>query len=247
MDNSYWNQDEKKLDTYNEKAPWWTSRPVLILFVALLVIGILSIVWHALLPNKHQGNVEVPYVKAETDALKTKPDHPGGAEIPHKDKQIYDLISDTPSVKPENETLVPVPEQPAIETKFDTPQELSTTPSSVAVEEVRPMEASEKEPLVIKEDEPAKEAKAPAPAKASGGFRLQLAALGSQKAAEGHIKILKKKYPTLKSLSLNVIKAKVKGKDYYRVQAGNFSTKAQALSACKDIKAKGGACNVVKN
>lgn len=242
MDNSYWNQDEKKLDTYTEKAPWWTSRPVLILFLALVVIGVLSIIWHALLPSKPQGNVEVPYVKAETALIKTKPEHPGGAEIPHKDKQIYDLISDTPSTKTDHETLVPTPEQPVVETKFDNPQELSASAPAVAVEEVNPTPAVAKEPIVIKDEKEA----APAVTASSGNFRLQLAALGSQQAAEGHIKVLKKKYPTLKSLPLNVIKAKVKGKDYYRVQAGNFATKTDALSACKAIKAKGGACNVVK-
>lgn len=236
MDNSYWNQDEKNLEAYEEKAPWWTSRPVLILFLAVVSIAILSVLWHALLPNKPQGNVEVPYVKTETTPIKVRPDHPGGVEIPHKDKRIYDLISDAPTAE-EKETLAPAPEQPLFETKFESPQELLGKPSAITIEDAKPVASEEKSAA-------AEEQKPPLLAK-KGDFRLQLAALGSQKAAEGHIRALKKKHTMLNALSVDVIKAKVKGKDFYRIQAGDFETKEEAFSACKEIKARGGTCNVV--
>jgi septal ring-binding cell division protein DamX len=235
MDNSYWNQDEKNLETYDEKAPWWTSRPVLILFLAVVSIAILSVLWHALLPNKPKGNVEVPYVKAETTPIKVRPEHPGGAEIPHKDKRIYDLISDTPQ-KEEKEVLAPAPEKPMVETKFESPQELLEKP--VALEDAKPATTLKEMPAPVDT--------APSVPLKKGEFRLQLAALGSQKSAEGHIKVLKKKHATLNSLSIDVIKAKVKGKDFYRIQAGDFATKEEAQAVCQGIKSNGGTCNIVK-
>lgn len=260
MSNSYWNLEPKdNFEPEREKSPWWSSRPVLILFLSVVWIAILSILWNALLPGKSDVNVEVPYIKAETGPVKIRPENPGGADIPHKDKQVYDLISDTAPKKRE-EHLAPAPERPEYSTQFENPAELSSTkiPAPAAIESVSEdaeEEISEEEESAKEEEEPSivppksqkKKIEIPLKKTAISGkrYRVQLAALGSQKAAEGHIRILKKRYPSIRPLSAHVVKAHVKGKGFYRVQVGNFSEKQKAMAACKVIKDKGGDCNIV--
>lgn len=258
MSDSYWDKDDQLLEEpHEEKAPWWSSRPVVIVFLAVVSIIILSILWHALLPSKPQGNVEVPYVKAEVNPIKTRPADPGGANIPHKDKMVYDLISNKPAEESKQENLQPKPEKPTYDTKFETPVELSEKKETVAVEEVKPIPAPAKT-ATEKEDTPSKsidvfkdgvgEPKPVAKPKPTGPkakYRIQVAALSSQKAAEGQIKTLKRQHASLKTLPIEVTKGTVKGKTYYRVQAGNFQTRGQALKTCSAIKAKGGQCMIV--
>ena len=254
MSDSYWQKNENLLKNEEEKSPWWSSRPVLIVFLAVVSIIILSILWHALLPSKPQGNVEVPYVKAETGAVKVQPEHPGGAEIPHRDKMVYDLISDSAHKEGKSEVLQPVPEKPLYDTKFENPLELSERKDKIAVEDVKPLTIEEQpaeesleqvsQPVEKSVQEKAKTDKIPdvKPQKVAGKYRVQVASLGSQKAAEGQMRALKKKHASLKSTSLTVIKGSVKGKTVYRVQAGSFQTRDQAMNLCKKIKQEGGQC-----
>jgi hypothetical protein len=265
MSDSYWKKNEEMLENdLAEKAPWWSSRPVLIIFLAVVSIVILSLLWHALLPSKPQGNVDVPYVKAENAPVKVQPENPGGADIPHKDKMVYDLISDSGRKTGAEESLQPAPEKPLYDTKFENPSELSERRDKIAVEDIKPAVMQEpmvesaledpveqpvaleehhvKEEVIDKKEVKKKATPAAAKAKAGGKYRAQVAALASQKAAEGQIRALKKKHASLKSASLNVIKATVKGKTVYRIQTSGFQTRDQAMNLCKKIKAEGGQC-----
>jgi hypothetical protein len=264
MSDSYWKKNEEMLEQdLGEKAPWWSSRPVLIIFLAVVSVVILSLLWHALLPNKPQGNVEVPYIKAENAPVKVQPENPGGADIPHKDKMVYDLISDS-GRKEGAESLQPAPEKPLYDTKFENPSELSERKDKVTVEDIKPVTGEEstledpvEQPVALEEKDVKEvvvdkkgakkkvvsiEEKSKATPKAVGKHRVQVAALASSKAAEGEIKVLKRKYPSMKNVSLNVVKATVKGKTVYRIQTGGFQTRDQALSLCKKIKGEGGQC-----
>ena len=246
MNDSYWDKDEQILEETEEKSPWWSSRPVLIIFLAIVSIVILSFLWHALLPSKPTGNVEVPYVKAETTPIKTRPENPGGADIPHKDKMVYNLISDSSKEEPQKEVLKPAPAKPLYDTKFENPLELSDKKEKVAVEAVTPAVPVKK--IDVFKDKPVAHSVVqtkPEPKKASGKYRVQVGALSSKASAETHIKSLKKKHASLKPHAIEVIKATVNGKTIYRLHAGAFETKALALSACNKVKAGGGQCVVV--
>ncbi len=262
MSDSYWKKNEDLLDNEPvEKAPWWSSRPVLIIFLAIVSIVILSLVWHTLLPSKPQGQTDVPYIKAEAGDVKVKPENPGGADIPHKDKMVYDLISAGKKEGAE-ESLHPAPEKPLYDTKFENPSELSEHKGTV--ENIKPskesLEAPVEQPVTLDADD-VKEKVATAKGikksgkkekhtvektQTTGQYRAQLASLGSQKDAEGYIKTLKKKYKSIKATSLNVVKASVKGKTVYRVQTEGVTSKSEAAAFCKKVKAEGGQCLVTK-
>lgn len=55
---------------------------------------------------------EPPVIKADATPVKVKPDNPGGAEIPDRDKLVYQRMSGTPAAEPKVERLLPAPEAP---------------------------------------------------------------------------------------------------------------------------------------
>jgi hypothetical protein len=86
-----------------------------------------------------------------------------------------------------------------------------------------------------------------APAVASGGYAVQLAAPRSEDEAKGQIRSLQSKYAdALGGASLGVRKADRHGEAIYRVRAGGLS-KADAAAMCAKIKSAGGDCFVAKN
>ncbi|WP_271201133.1 SPOR domain-containing protein [Methylopila turkensis] len=52
---------------------------------------------------------EPPLIKAETEPVKTVPDNPGGAEVPHQNKQIYDRVG---GEEPQKSKVVSRQEEP---------------------------------------------------------------------------------------------------------------------------------------
>ncbi len=55
---------------------------------------------------------EPPVIKADAGPVKVKPENPGGAEIPDRDKLVYQRLSGTPATEPKIERLLPAPEAP---------------------------------------------------------------------------------------------------------------------------------------
>lgn len=55
---------------------------------------------------------EPPVIKADAGPIKVKPENPGGAEIPDRDKLVYQRLSGTPAPEPKIERLLPAPEAP---------------------------------------------------------------------------------------------------------------------------------------
>ena len=81
----------------------------------------------------------------------------------------------------------------------------------------------------------------------TGAFRIQLAAVKTQEAAQAAWKKMMKTHPdVLKGLKLNVVKVD-RGADgaLFRVQGGPFADRAAAESACGKLKQKSQACLVV--
>ena len=88
MNNHVWQDDQPP---YEDKKPWWNSRPLIVVALALVIVLGLSLVWQILSADDGAAN-EVPYISADTTPEKVKPEDAGGEEIPHQDKKIYDLI-----------------------------------------------------------------------------------------------------------------------------------------------------------
>jgi hypothetical protein len=79
------------------------------------------------------------------------------------------------------------------------------------------------------------------------GFSVQLAAEGSQEAAQAKFGRVRGQHSeTLGGLSPNIRSAEVNGRSVYRVRVGNMA-REEAVSLCEKLKADGGSCFVAKN
>lgn len=94
----------------------------------------------------------------------------------------------------------------------------------------------------------AKDAAKSAPAAANGAWRVQIASLRSEDAANRAWTTLRGKHADLfGKMSMRVVKADIKGKGtYYRVQAGPVSDAAAARSLCTKAKQRKIGCIIVR-
>lgn len=80
-------------------------------FLAVIALGLFGIaIWYAYEQGVRRGvQMAPPLIKADTSPIRIKPEIPGGMEVPHQDKTVYDRMSgQTKSV--EVEKLLPPPE-----------------------------------------------------------------------------------------------------------------------------------------
>ncbi len=83
---------------------------VLAVVVSLGVFGF--IVWYAYQQGHKAGSDSVPpIIKADVNPVRVRPESPGGMEVPHQDKLVYDRV-DPDARQPQVERLLPPPEAP---------------------------------------------------------------------------------------------------------------------------------------
>lgn len=107
-----------------------------------------------------------PLLEADAAPTKTRPQDPGGYEVPHQDKLVYERLNAAASAKPGIERLLPPPEQPL--------------PRPVVSPQVPPLQPA---PVVAVADVPAPQPPAPAPTPAADATSRPSAAPGQGTAA----------------------------------------------------------------
>ncbi len=125
-------------------------RRVLPMVVALItLVGFAGIVWYAYDWGQGQvDNARLPVILAEPEPIKSRPESPGGLEVPHQDKLVLNQVVPDPE-KPQVERLLPPPETPRP----------PKSPSAAGVEIAVPPIETAAEPL----DEPTRSAVPPLP------------------------------------------------------------------------------------
>lgn len=150
-----------------------------------------------------------------------------------------DIPAATPQVVKEITTPTPKPAKKVTENKAIVKS--ITTPKEVANKVVEPIA----KPEPVKVIKPTTETVTSTPTPLTKA-RLQLGAFGSQsEALKNWTKFQKSHAPVLGGKRVHVEKATVKGKDYFRVQAYPYGSKAEAEAACVMLKSKGQACFAV--
>lgn len=214
------------------------------------------------------GGGEVPYITAEAGPEKIRPQEAGGMEVPNQDIRVYNQLTGSPDA-PEAEVLLPPPEAPVsppVVAEQQAAAESTEIPSVPApAPDLEPAAGSGEEsagqgtatssdqpqPSV---DEPAVAAVEPVAegepvqtAAVTGAFRIQLAAVKSQDAAQVGWKKMTKTHPdVLGGLTLNVVKVdRSSGGALYRLQAGPFVDRPTAEAACGKLKQKRQDCLVI--
>ncbi|GAB5348182.1 SPOR domain-containing protein [Alteriqipengyuania sp. 357] len=88
---------------------------------------------------------------------------------------------------------------------------------------------------------PARETRTAASALASGSHLVQLGSYGSEADAKRGWAIFAKRFPQISDREQVITRAKVRGRIYYRLSAGNLAA-SSARSLCKTVKASGQGC-----
>lgn len=102
---------------------------------------------------------ELPVIRADERPFKSRPDDPGGLQVPHRDKLVYSRlkgVSETPDV----ERLLPEPERPL------------PPPETVPVPEAAPVPAPTPAPAVAETASAASPPATPSPGEGTGGAEL---------------------------------------------------------------------------
>ena len=204
------------------------------------------------------GGGEVPSVAADAGPEKIRPQQEGGIEVPNQDIRVYNELNGSKPAQ-ESEVLLPPPEAPmtppaATSAEPQTATEATAAPSAPAPAlDVAPAAGTDAQPdetSAAASDEATATVTVALPvqtAATTGAFRIQLAAVKTQDAAQAAWKKMMKTHPdVLKGLKVNVVKVD-RGADgtLFRVQGGPFADRAAAETACSKLKQKSQACLVV--
>jgi cell division protein FtsN len=85
--------------------------PVLTVLAMLIIIAFLGMGWVMYNQGKRDGLSSGPsHLQTETGSIKVAPENPGGLQVPHQDKQVFNTI--TGSAINEPEELLPPAEEP---------------------------------------------------------------------------------------------------------------------------------------
>ncbi len=259
-----------------------TNKTLPILVAVFALLSFVAIVLYAYNKGVKIGSEDTAPLLTPDGMAKILPDDPGGLNIPHKDKLVFNRMNierDDLNV----ERLLPPPEKPArsviTKNKTITEESLSNIPPVPSVIEtpdpskllkrniLKPRQktvndtvadSNRKKPnninndkvklKIITEKNIADEGNKRQPSDGlSKSWRIQISAVRSIAAAKSEWARQQKKHGgLLAKLELEIQKANVKGKIYYRVRGGPLKNIATAKKICAELKAKKTACIIVK-
>jgi len=226
--------------------------------VSLVACGFVAMAIYAYLKREdiRAAQPEPPLVAAPTQALKTRPESPGGLEFPNQDKLVFDLLEGTAPASQVTATVTALSATTsgaAAASSFAdslpnhgeaeaVPPTVSAPASSAVAAAVPSTPTVVAAPPVVSH---AKQAPAPQPAAVAeakpaikeqtktGAWSVQLAAVGSTADAHTTAKRLQAKFAPLKPLNIRVVPAP--GGKRYRVQFSGLASRAAAQAVCDKL------------
>lgn len=106
------------------------------IFIALFALGAFGgIVWYAYTQGVQSGvSTVAPVIKAEDGPTKAKPEQPGGLQVPHQDKQVFQRLLPEGQAPQTVERLLPPPPEP-----LQPPPPPEPAPAPAVVEPAQPL------------------------------------------------------------------------------------------------------------
>jgi len=207
----------------------------------LAVLGVWTV-------NGHRAGEtsSVPVIEAPPGPMRVKPANPGGMQIAPGDE----IFAQGAGGDNGTDKLAPPPETPD-------PQALRPPPKPAPVPRTAPALAATTLPPAPPAAIPAPASPAVAPAAPAAKpavspaierTSVQLAALPTEEAARQQWALLQHRLPDLlRGRDPAISKVEVGGRAWWRVRTGGFADPAAARGFCDQVRAKGGACDVVRS
>lgn len=252
-------EDDDEYYTYDatDEEDEGRRRPIVILAIVALIVIFAVVVFLAYKQGLRQGALDnPPIIRADNSPAKEAPVNPGGIQIPHQDRDVYNRLSgsgepetdDAEHLLPRAEEPLAMDTPPAAQLPVTTPAPTMPVGAPAPISPVIPAPAEvPKVAETVTPEAPvasAPVAASPAASSAAGGYVVQLAAFRDEPSARDAFRKLQSKYPSLATLGADIQRADLGDKGiYYRLRAGYLS-KAQAQSLCGDLSGKGQACFV---
>ncbi len=228
--------------------------------VSLVACGFLAMAVYAFIKRDEirAAQIEPPLISAPEQALKTRPENPGGLEFPNQDKLVFDLLENTAAapVAEITTTAAAVLNEPTLSgaaaASSFAPVASTPTQAVAQVSAAAPSQPVVKMPTVTVTPTAAVAKPKPAPAvaqavapavapkaepkadtKPAGSWSVQLAAVGSDADARSTAKQLQAKFSALKPLTVRVVPAP--GGQRFRVQFTGLATRTAAQAVCEKL------------
>lgn len=140
------------------------------IFIALFAVGAFGgIVWYAYTQGVQSGvSTVAPVIKADDGPTKARPEQPGGLQVPHQDKQVFQRLLPEGQAPQTVERLLPPPPEPLQPPPAPEPTPSAAAPAqpqplpSQSVAE-RPVATPQPAPQAVPQDTPPVPSAAPAP------------------------------------------------------------------------------------
>lgn len=208
---------------------------------------------------------QIPLVRADPTPWRSRPDNPGGAEVPHQNFEVYDRLGQ-PQTPPQQgrqvERLLPPPEVP-MPRPLPAPPPQSPAPPQAAANPQQPAPAPppaatpgqtagqrQATPPLTRDQVPTPGRPDPAAraAPATGrGPRVQLGALPNQEAAAREAERLRRSYgEVLGRIGISVVPGEARGSPIYRIQSSPLRDQAAADELCGVLRQRRVECIIVR-
>jgi len=162
-------------------------------------------------------------IRADPRPVRVAPEDPGGMEVPHRDKLVYDLIAGEEGREAHVERLLPRPEAPL------------------------PVPGAPKKSLAEEESLPEEPKMSSPPSAAKGEYLVQLAAVRSRGGAEREWRRLWIRHPDLLGGFDPLIVAADGGEaTMYRLRAGPLADAVAARRLCATLAKRGERCVAIR-
>lgn len=233
---------------YTVQQPFsWLKKAILVVAIA----GFIAVIWYAAANRDNLSSEELnpSLVQAPSAPMKERPDAPGGMEVPHRDKKVFNLLEEDPesaaAAAEKAEQQARRVEQQAEEKVADIEQQVQAAEAQIAAEEAQQEVAETPTPAQASEPDPAPAPEAaPVPSvEPTTGWGVQLGSFRSRGDAKKAIDIFNKKFETmLDGLTPVIREAQLSQGTFHRVTFVGLESGEAARNLCSAFKQRNQGC-----
>lgn len=220
----------------------WIKRAVVI----GVLVGFVGLVSYVALNRDNITTEELnpTLVQAPIGTIKERAVEPGGMEVPHQDKEVFDLLSGQGSTEVAD-VVIPAEETAPVVTKTQPVADAAKTQAAELVKAPTPVVKAEPvkaEPIKAAAPQTAAPKAAEVAKAAPTGWAVQLGSFTKEADAQKAINTFRTKHTVLTNLQPHVRRVELEKGTYYRVMFGGLPNSTAASAVCAELKKQNQGC-----